>query len=220
MKRFFTSCGKGIQKLMPKTTMEITEDAVHELQLSTEKTKEEADELELDIHADARRLRQLKHSGAPKSQQIELMRSIQYNKERLDRLRNMQHSNARAVHDSKDVLLVAQNAKAQKGAMHAQRSALKSDHLSVDSIDKMLEEVESGKDIVVEAAMALGSGGKATTGSINELDVDRFLMDEFGNDGDDVLSNLPNLPANMDICEQGQHKDGGGDVRPRPQFVV
>ena len=204
---------------MPKTTMEITEEAVHELEISTEKTKEEANDLELEIRADARRLLQLKHSHAPKSQQIELMRSIQYNKERLQRLRNMQFSNARAVHDSRDVLLVAQNAKAQKFAMRAQRSALRSDDLSVDSIDKMMEEVEGGKDTIVEAAMALGSGGKASTGSIDELDVDRFLMDEFGNEDADVLSHLPNIPASRDISEHKQNKDDA-DARPRPQFVV
>ena len=186
--------------------------------LSTEKTKEEADELELEIRADARRLQQLKLSGAPKSQQIELMRSIQYNKQRLERLRNMQHSNARAVHDSRDVLLVAQNAKAQKSAMRAQRSALRSDDLSVDNIDKMMEEVESGKDIVIDAAAALGSGGKAGTGYVDEFDVDRFLMDEFGEDGSAVLSDLPNLPVRTEISEADQRK--ASEERSRPMFVV
>lgn len=177
-KRMFLSCGR---RLMPKSSADITEEAVEEIERTTEKTRESADELENEINADLRRLQNL-HATAPqqRSQQTSLMRKIKMQKARLQTLRNMELSATQVANDSRDALLVAANAKAHAAAVHAQKSALKQGNLTPGKIDSVLDDIENGKDAIMDAAAALGSRGVSDAGGADCYDVDAFLSAELG----------------------------------------
>ena len=174
----FLSCGR---KLMPKSSADITEAAVEEIERTTEKTRESADDLETEINADLRRLQNL-YATSPhlKSQQSSLMRKIKLQKARLLTLRNLELSSTQVANDSRDALLVAESAKAHSAAVKAQRAALKQGNLTPGKIDSMIDDIENGKDAIMDVAAALGSRGISEAGAVDCYDVDAFLSAELG----------------------------------------
>ena len=215
-KRFFLSCGR---KLLPKTSDAITEEALSKIEETTEKTRESADELELEINADCRRLKTLNLTAPDqKPQQVQLMRKIKMQKNRLATLRNMELSTTQAGNDSRDALLVAANAEAHSVAMKAQRAALKKGKLSPDKIESVLHEIELGKDAISDAASVLGSHNQAHLDYVDEYDVDAFLMNEFGPEmkGAAVGGKHLSPPGVVTSLPCGDDTDGALPVLPKP----
>ena len=165
---------------MPKSSADITEAAVEEIERTTEKTRESADDLETEINADLRRLQNL-YATSPhlKSQQSSLMRKIKLQKARLLTLRNLELSSTQVANDSRDALLVAESAKAHSAAVKAQRAALKQGNLTPGEIDSMIDDIENGKDAIMDAAAALGSRGISEAGAVDCYDVDALQLGLF-----------------------------------------
>lgn len=150
--------------------------ALSELRGTYERTKAEAEQVNLELNADIRRLQTSNATREPKERQVSLLRKIKATQGRLARLRAMEANAQKTLNDSQDVTIVAENAEAQKKAAIAQRSILRGKNIDVDEIENVMAQLEEDRDSLVDAACALGGSSiDGSGGVLDEVDVTGFL---------------------------------------------
>jgi len=149
--------------------------AAQGLEATCIKTRKLAGEIQAEINADVVRLRTAKAQGAPKHEQAALFRKIKSNQARLSKVQGMEHSAQHSASNSRDFVLIAENAEAQQKAAKAQKAVI-SQHVSgTKGVDEAMEELVHAQDSMADVADALADISGSSGVMADDVDIDGFL---------------------------------------------